>query len=297
MYIAIVGDLHGHLRLMFAIVGRWQRESGHRVSLILQVGDLGTFTSDAKLDQATRRHAERDPEELGFGEFAGEHPPVTLLDPRPPLVFIPGNHEDFDYLDLCARSAPAGESVYSVSADRRICALRSGRVWAFREDGQTISVGGVSGIATRPKRGRPAGMYLRDEDVLVLAARDRRSLDILISHDAPEGLWADVGRGQGSAALRLIVEEVAPRFAFFGHYNRNGEWGLGTTRVIGMSDCGYDHRRGRQVDRHGVGILAWPADGDPSFDWIAEPWLLTSTRDTWTHWGRIPARAHRTRKP
>jgi predicted phosphodiesterase len=41
MNIAVVGDVHGHLALMYAILGRWQQESGRRIDLILQLGDMG----------------------------------------------------------------------------------------------------------------------------------------------------------------------------------------------------------------------------------------------------------------
>src|SRR3972149_4740339 len=98
MRIAVVGDVHGHLALLYAVLGRWQGETGRSIDLVLQVGDLGAFPG-ARGDRATNRPAARDHEERGFAEFAGNNPPPTLLDPRPPLVFIPGNHEDFGYLE------------------------------------------------------------------------------------------------------------------------------------------------------------------------------------------------------
>ncbi|MGQ0702351.1 MAG: metallophosphoesterase, partial [Gemmatimonadales bacterium] len=111
MRIAVVGDVHGHLALLYAILGRWRRETGKPIHLILQVGDLGAFDPGSRLDRATQRHAQSDPEELGFGEFAGPNPPATLLDPRPPLVFIPGNHEDFELLDRCEAAAGGNATV------------------------------------------------------------------------------------------------------------------------------------------------------------------------------------------
>ena len=127
MYLAVAGDVHGHLALLYAILGRWQRESGRSFDLILQVGDLGAFASGSELDRATQRHARTDPEEMGFRDFARPEPPRTLLDPRPPLVFIPGNHEDFDF--LARHEARAGASpVYPITPDGKIQALRSGRL-------------------------------------------------------------------------------------------------------------------------------------------------------------------------
>src|SRR3990172_2001935 len=65
MRIAVVGDVHGHLALLYAVLGRWQGETGRSIDLVLQVGDLGAFP-DARVDRATNRHAARDHEERGF---------------------------------------------------------------------------------------------------------------------------------------------------------------------------------------------------------------------------------------
>jgi hypothetical protein len=289
MTLAIVGDLHGHLHLLYAILGRWRRETGSAISLILQVGDLGAFGAGSRLDSATARFSERDPEELGFAAFGGASPPRTLLDPRPPLVFVPGNHEDFELLDACDRRVPASEAVYPVSADGRILALRSGRIWTYGGGPERIRVGGLSGVANRPPRkGRHPRLHLSDDDALALGSAGRGGFDILLSHDRPDGIWPTFRDGaQGSAAIRLVIEAVQPPFAFFGHYNRAGEWAVGSTRVIGLSDCGYDHKNGWRVDIGGIGILRWSADGSASFERVVPEWLVRSTRFDWRHWGRV----------
>jgi hypothetical protein len=285
MTIAIVGDVHGHLGLMYAILGRWQREQARSIALILQVGDLGTFLPGGELDPATKRFAARDPEELGFGEFAGNQPPPTLLDPRPPLVFIPGNHEDFEYLAACEARAAAASPIYSVSADGRISALRSGRVWTFQTNEERVRVAGVSGAAGLVrKNSRHERAHLREEDALALAMLGRGAFDILISHDRPDRPGDLVrGRAAGSESLRLAIAEAAPRFAFHGHHNVGVRWSLGSTEVIGLSDCGYDHRRGWRVDLDGITIVEW--DGAAG---VAEPlkpvWLGETTRGGWRRW-------------
>jgi len=55
------------LALLYAVLGRWQGETGRSIDLVLQVGDLGAFP-DARVDRATNRHAARDHEERGFME-------------------------------------------------------------------------------------------------------------------------------------------------------------------------------------------------------------------------------------
>lgn len=285
MRIAVVGDVHGHLALLYAILGRWQRETGHSIDLILQVGDLGAFPA-AQVDQATNRYAARDPEELGFAEFADENPPSTLLDPRPPLVFIPGNHEDFGYLESCDRSAPANDARYPVSADGRILALRSGRVWTFEAAGESVRIAGVSGVSARGhKKQLHPRIHLRDEDTLGLAERGPGSIGILISHERPAGIEGrlrhDLG---GSVALRLLVEAAQPRLACFGHYDHAGEWSIGRTRVMGLKGCGYLTRDTWPVKRDGIVIVEWEG-ATTTADWLRPEWLAGATRDNWRHWG------------
>lgn len=283
--IAVVGDVHGHLELLYGILGRWQRETRVPIDLILQVGDLGAMPES--LDRATTRHATRDPEELGFGLFAGDSPPASLLDPRPPLVFIPGNHEDFEFLSRCGDAAGADALLVPVTRDKRILELRSGRVWTSDSAG-ALSVAGVSGVAKRGhKRHTHPRLHLKDDDALAIGARGRGEVDILISHERPsgieEGFKHDLG---GSEALRLLIEEAQPRLAFFGHYDRAGEWAIGSTRVIGLAGCGYERRGAWRVKQGAIAIVDWDGFGF-AVSKLSTPWMLQSTRDNWRHWGAV----------
>lgn len=309
MRIAVVGDVHGHLALTYAILGRWQRETSERIDLILQVGDLGAFPDPSRIDRATRRYAERDPEELGFADFAGPTPPRTSMDPRPPLVFIPGNHEDFEFLDERDAAAPSDDAVYPVSEDGKILALRSGRIWTFDSEGPAssdrpsiaggIRVAGVSGVAGRErKRHVHPRLYLQEDDALTLAGKPRGAFDVFISHDGPDGLWGSHRPGAGSPALRLVIEEAQPALAFFGHYDWGAEWQIGRTRVFALSGCTYVPRGHWPVKRHGIVLADWPGEAttasnrgrgpagpsEPTAERLSPSWLETATRDSWRHW-------------
>lgn len=255
MNIAVVGDVHGHLALMYAILARWQKERQERIDLILQVGDLGAFLPTSTLDRATRRHAERDPEELGFTDFAGEQPLKTPLDPRPPLVFIPGNHEDFELLDRADLATPATQAVFPVSHDGRILALRSARVFEFASGGERVRVAGISGISERGRKSVHPRVHLDEEDIVTLASNADGAFDILITHEAPAGLADGMRHGSGSGLLRLVVESTQPRFAFFGHHGRSGEWRIGRTEVRALADCGYRGSASCSVAPDGVVIV------------------------------------------
>ena len=59
--IAVVGDTHGHLQLALCVLARWQIELGAAFDAVLLCGDVGSFTDDEELDNATRAHAGRNP--------------------------------------------------------------------------------------------------------------------------------------------------------------------------------------------------------------------------------------------
>ncbi|MGH7560443.1 MAG: metallophosphoesterase family protein [Gemmatimonadales bacterium] len=286
MRIAVAGDVHGHLALLYAILGRWQRESGSTIDLILQVGDLGAFAPGSRVDRATRWHAERDPEELEFGLFAGPDPPAAPMDPRPPLVFIPGNHEDFDYLDECESRVPKADALYPVSADRRILALKSGRIWTFEARGRRLRIAGVSGVAGRESRpGRHPRLHLREDDVMRVLERGPGSVDVFLSHEGPLGIWGGDRVARGSPALGVLIEELQPPLAFFGHYDRVGEWRIGRTRLYALAGCGYDQGGVWPVKRGGIAVMEW--DGpDARVDRLRDRWLAEANRTTWRSWSR-----------
>lgn len=285
MRIAVVGDVHGHLALLYAILGRWRRETGNPIHLILQVGDLGAYGAESTLDRATRRHAESDPEELGFAEFAGASPPATLLDPRPPLVFIPGNHEDFELLDRAEAESARDTADYPVVEDGRILALKSGRVWRFEHEGQLLKVAGVSGIEGRGhKKPVHQRVHLVEAHALELAERGAGAADIVITHERPSlaagNFRHDLG---GSLALTLLLESLQPRLAFFGHYDRPGEWQVGRTQVFGLTGCGYEQRGAGPVKRRGIVIVEWGEHG-PTVEWLEPDWLAGVRLGDWKRW-------------
>lgn len=287
MNVAVVGDVHGHLELMYAILGRWQMESGRHIDLILQVGDLGAFVAESTLDSATRKHAARDPEELGFAPFAEESPPSTPLDPRPPLVFIPGNHEDFSYLERCDRAAPAHHAMYSVAVDGRILALRSSQILEYAVGADSIRIAGVSGVTGRRRKpGVHDRVHLNEDEVRALARRGRGRVQILLTHEAPAGLDDRMRHGAGSPLLRLLVEKLQPALAFFGHHGRSGEFAIGGSRVFALADCGY--HRGRWTVACGAIVIVGWENGCRDVRYVEEDWLQQATATSWRHWAQRP---------
>src|SRR5438874_6729742 len=98
----VFGDLHGRILPAFRLAQAWAREHAVGVTGLLQVGDLGYFPDPSHLDKATRRHAERDPLELGAALVTVRNPQATATleadDVPEGMWFTQGNHEDFDAL-------------------------------------------------------------------------------------------------------------------------------------------------------------------------------------------------------
>jgi Icc-related predicted phosphoesterase len=285
MNIAVVGDIHGHLSLTYAVLGKWQIETGRKIDVILQCGDMGAFLATSQLDRATTRRKDSDPEELGFAQYVGANPPATLLDPRPLMVFIPGNHEDFSFLEERDRAAPPSESIYPVSDDGKISALRSGRIWTFGLGDERVRVAGISGIAGGSlKKSRHPRYHISDDDSIELAATGAGSIDILISHDGPTGVFTEGRlRHAGSSALRFVIREAQPKLAFFAHYDHPGEWEIGNTRVFALNKCGYVTTGSWPVTEGGVAIVTWNTDS-AVVERIDADWLRAANRNNWRHW-------------
>ena len=102
MRIAIFADIHGKILLPFKLIDLYQKETGEKIDLILQCGDIGTYPDLDKLDKATLKHAKYNRDELGFSEdFVDFNELISKyldkLDVE--MICVRGNHEDHDYLD------------------------------------------------------------------------------------------------------------------------------------------------------------------------------------------------------
>ena len=64
--VCVIGDVHGHLQLGLCVAARWQRELGLAFEAACLCGDVGSFSAEVQLDNATRRHAKTNPCELEF---------------------------------------------------------------------------------------------------------------------------------------------------------------------------------------------------------------------------------------
>ncbi|MEZ4238610.1 MAG: metallophosphoesterase [Myxococcota bacterium] len=154
---AVFGDVHGRLALMLTLARRWQREHDTRLDGILQVGDLAAYPDHTALDDATRRFAAKDPDELGFRDFLSDTPDALALlapDDTPPVAFCRGNHEDFAYLEAFRTPTP-------LDPWRKLWFLPDGTAldWATLTGGPALHLaafGGAPPLTPSQARGRKA---------------------------------------------------------------------------------------------------------------------------------------------
>lgn len=205
MRLCAVGDTHGAIDRMYDEILAHERDLGVRFDYVLHVGDFGIWPDPSRVDKATRKH-----EGAGdFGRWLAEHRAV----PRP-TVFIKGNHEDFDWLDARPSDEVLPELRY----------LRNGRTIDLGEGRDVVRVGGIGGChaptdyerKSKELRGAEKAHYTRDE-VEALGRRD--GVDLLLLHDAPEGVHFAAGYASATEGLRELVRRSRPSACFFGHHH------------------------------------------------------------------------------
>ncbi len=275
----VFGDLHGRILPAFRLATVWAREFETPVSAILQVGDLGFFPDPTRLDKATRRHAEKDPTELGTLDIVTSNSlaDAILDDPDCPdaLYFTAGNHEDYEALRAAVNAAGRQPSAV-VDAYCRVRCIKDGHVVPLREGPAVGALWGVDGEGTTIRRNLPERAYVKGRSADLLLASP---LDVLLTHDSP----ADAKRvGCGSELISMLIGLAKPRFAFFGHYHGEGcriDHDLGPTELYHMSGMELGGRDGC-AEVGSVGALTW--DGDAAaFEYLEEDWLRTFTRHNW----------------
>lgn len=188
MNIAVFADVHGRLLLCFKLCARWQKETGQKIDLILQCGDLGVFPATARLDRATLNHAKHDPSELGFMHHFLKPDPLVkkVLDQTScNLVFVRGNHEDHTWLD--ALEEKTAGPVFPIDIYQRVWCLKTGELYRFECGGEQLNIMGI-GRVTPPSResNSSEGIYLQPyEEKKLFRYKRSTTVDVLLTHDRP----------------------------------------------------------------------------------------------------------------
>jgi Icc-related predicted phosphoesterase len=290
MHIAVFADLHGRLLLAFKLCARWQQETGERIDLILQAGDLGAFPSLERLDRATRVYAERDPTELGFLEhFSHSDTEVAALlaGTSCPLVFVRGNHEDHIWLDELERQH--GGALFPVDAYQRVFNLRTGLPWTFHLQDEHITVLGIGRIAPPPtSEDRQQARYIQQDESARIYQLDDVPVDVLLTHHSRPDFVLLEREGQirtagGMPEIVHILDRWRPACHFFGHYGGPPQVRTdanGVTLSVKLADLHWE-RGGSVLQAGSMGLLHWHSRARHSFEVLDTPWLKEYTAWTW----------------
>jgi hypothetical protein len=278
----VFGDLHGRVLPAFRLALAWGREHATCVAGLLQVGDLGYFPDTSRLDKATRRHAEKDPMELGVQLMTHPSPKADAFfaadDAPAGLWFTLGNHEDYEALELLEHGGGPRASTFVADAYCKLLCIRDGLVADLPGGLRVGALWGIDDRAPNARRKAPPRGRIRERSAWHLAFS---AFDVLLTHDSPRDL---VFPDSGSELISTVIQEARPAFAFFGHYHpasRTVTDVCGPTRIFHLH--GLELRGpGRSAESGSVGVLRW-GDGGGSFEYVESAWLCTFTRHNWLH--------------
>lgn len=296
MNLALFSDLHGRLRIAMHLMRCSQKARGVALDGALLPGDVGVFPITARMDRATVRWVERDPEEAGFSRhFCAEDqfvqdaldgpPGCDSLDRVPPLLLLtPGNHEDYAFLDKKgrhgnARHAPMG--TFPVDFYEAVHVIRNGSVVSVKgQDGHVIRVASLWGIE-QAKPGAPYAM--NQEAASALVDLGRGAFDLLLTHDAPYGLFPG---GKGASLVSDVLRTCQPAWHLFGHVHPHHgiyEYAIegASTRCLLLNNLNFGPDGQDRLEAV-MAILEW-RDGSGEVHIVDEPWLRQMTRTTWQH--------------
>lgn len=250
MLVAVFGDTHGHLDLMYAKALAWQDRTGIKLDYVFQVGDFGIWPYIDKLDRATKKKIpseDKDPR----GDF-----PKYLFDGKEipiPTYFVRGNHEDQVYLRDLEHTHGYTREYRAWSETIEICPNLH---WI--PDGHIIEIEGTSTVLyssgerkEEKSKIRVAGLggnfsyktWKQGQDHWKLQGRqmnhiirprwqrlmDQDPVDVILTHDGPTeiglsgrygiGLPKDEMSGGGIPQLRQLIETKCLKMSFSGHWH------------------------------------------------------------------------------
>ena len=241
MEIAILGDLHGKIYEALNACRQWEIKTGKQLDLILQLGDMGIWPFEERIDKATKSHLKKDPLELGFKEFynPSERVKDVFSQLKANLLFVTGNHEDFQYLKECSTESP----IFPVEPSKRLFCLKNGQVYTFNK----LRIAGLGGLdeQNRPGRYLPEA-YIHEKDAEKLL---KEKFDIFISHESPKDACI---QGIGSEDITRILKKCQPEYAFFAHYSTGPQ----TITIPGCKTKIY-HLNGFNYKKGLISVLSW----------------------------------------
>lgn len=266
---AAVGDIHGGMHAMVALLRAWEAEHHRRLDFVLQVGDFEPHRDEADLETAAIPTKYRH-----VGDFPDFHSGRVVL--PWPVHFIGGNHEPYGHLDQFPDGAELAPNCHYLGRVRRV-------------EIAGVTVVGLTGIyAEAGLAGRPSYeamrhskkklyTYFSEEDVSRAIGFDRA--DVLLLHEwprgaiAPEQMESVAGRRRagapeavGSDFARMVVDALEPRLVLAGHMHwaHRSTIGVSAFAALGHIDIGADALGVFEVKRDGAIVELAPLGAVPN---------------------------------
>jgi len=268
-HFAVFGDIHGRIALMYTLAFLWENESGMKLSGLLQVGDMGAFPNPFKIDEATQKYAQIDPDELGFHKFCTQTQEGEFYLSRqntPNTYFIRGNHEDFEYLGSISqpKTLDPWQRLYFIPDGQQIT--------LFKHSERQYIIGGFGGIPPSTEhraRGKKARQTYRkahrhastssrffSEDFAKSAFKKSEKMDILMTHAGPQ--CPDLQ--SGSIILAELAKRIRPKVHLFGHHHQviGPCQGPGNSLLVGLEHLNFN--KNGELKEGAWGILTLSVD-------------------------------------
>ena len=230
-YFAAAGDIHGHHALLIERLNQVTRGLDAPLGFILQIGDF-----EPVRDQSDLLKMPPHPNRRGVGDF--HHVLNGELRYPAEVLFIGGNHEPYIWLETMQEGGEILPGIHYL-----------GRASVVERGG--LRIAGLSGIHSPKRYEQPISAdwsdkkgtlkeptYFRKPDVERLLAQ--APVDILLTHDWPQGLFGYFGNPQS----RALLHALRPRLHLAGHMHRPARKTIthddgSETLIIGLNHAGY----------------------------------------------------------
>lgn len=231
MIAAFVGDTHGKILAVYDHLARWTERTGHKVDVVIQVGDFGIYLS----------------EEVGSDFLSLWHGEKQI--PIPTWV-CPGNHESIVALREWMKE-PFRVPNLHLLLDGAVCnvnGVQVGAIWGNYSPKSWAHPERVVQARTHATRG-PKSMHISRFACERLRHAQQR-IDVLVTHDAascafPPGFGAEPvseavktqwglepgENPKGCPGFMQILDHHRPKHYFFGHFHSRWDTRLGGTNI------------------------------------------------------------------
>ena len=208
MLIGFLGDTHGCIRHALAVVFEWQRRSGKRLDVIVQLGDIGTLPSPGGGERPYDRFAEAMPAHWDLwdmftaqGEEADAFRAIRS-ELASPIYFVRGNHDDQPLLVEKLSFDPSSpipidpfDLLYLVP-NRFTLEFGGYRIGFLEFEDDSSDFG--------------AGNAFRNQAIPAVTG-----VDIIVSHIGPFGLMSNTLEIKGSRDALAFIRQEAPRYHIY----------------------------------------------------------------------------------